>query len=265
MKKHQIQLLVMSLVLTISFSSCQYFFPNLMLRETKDFYYYELKELDDKQHIVLPGDFISFVFSPMKGTELLDNTLQVGSGMNQMMMMSAQGGGMGGPQYFVRDDGKVNLPIVGEIYVSGMKRLDLEKQLAEKLSSLFVDPFLAVNISNRRAFVFAGIGKGQVVPLPRENTSLIELLALAGGLAENAKANKIRIIRGDYENPTIKKIDMSTIKGLKDADIIIQSNDLVIIDPTTRAVPALLREMAPYLSLFTTIFTLIVLLRTNKQ
>jgi polysaccharide export outer membrane protein len=216
-----------------------------------------MTDLKQQEHVVMHGDFITFNVTPQKGLQLVDWATGAGGGQMQMMMQ----GGMA--QYFVRDDGTVDLPVLGDVAVAGMKRLEVEKMLKEKYASVFVDPFLIVTVSNRRAFVFAGLGRAQVVPLPRENTSLAELLALSGGIAENAKSNKIRVIRGDYENPTIRKVDLSTINGLKDAGMIIQANDLIVIEPLTRAVPALLRELTPYLGLLTTALTLVFFIRRN--
>jgi polysaccharide biosynthesis/export protein len=230
-------------------SSCKIFYPNYLLRETKDFYYYEMAELEQQSHIILPGDFISFSISPLKGFQLVES-----SGVTQ-------GFASGNAQYFVRADGYVDLPILGEMYVKGMARLELERQLREKFSTLFNDPFLTVFISNRRAFLFTGIGVASVISLPRENTTLIEVIAIAGGLSGDSKSHKIRVIRGDYNNPTIKKIDLSTIHGLKDANMIIQSNDIIIVEPLTRIAPAVLREISPYMALLTTVFTLVILFK----
>jgi polysaccharide export outer membrane protein len=249
--------LLLLIIPLLTLSSCKYFFPNYLFRETKDFYYYEMTDLKQQEHVVMHGDFITFNITPQKGLMLID--MATGGNAQMQMMMQA-----GMAQYFVRNDGTVDLPILGEVSVSGMKRLEVEKMLKEKYAAIFVDPFLIINVSNRRAFVFAGLGKAQVVPLPRENTNLAELLALSGGIAENAKSNKIRVIRGDYENPTIKKIDLSTINGLKDAGMIIQANDLVVIEPVTRAAPALLRELTPFLGLITTALTLVLLFRRTN-
>jgi len=262
------KLAFLSIISLFFLSSCKFLFPNYLLRETKDFYYYEMTELEDQGHIVLPGDFVSFVISPLKGFGLLDQGAFGNQFSNNTNANNVQGGmnnGLGTAQFFVRTDGYVDLPILGEIYVKGMKRLDLEKQLREKFSTFYNDPFLTVNISNRRAFLFAGMGKASVVVLPRENTTLLEVLALSGGVAENAKANKIRVIRGDYNNPTIKKIDLSTISGLKDGSMIINSNDLVIVDPVTRVVPTLLKEITPLLALLTTVVSVVSLVVVIKS
>jgi polysaccharide export outer membrane protein len=250
--------LLLLIIPLLTLSSCKYFFPNYLFRETKDFYYYEMTDLKQQEHVVMHGDFITFNVTPQKGLQLVDWATQ-GGGQNMMMMNQGLSA-----QYFVRDDGTVDLPVLGDVVVAGMKRLEVERMLKEKYASVFVDPFLIVTVSNRRAFVFAGLGRAQVIPLPRENTSLAELLALSGGITENAKSNKIRVIRGDYENPTIKKVDLSTINGLKDAGMIIQANDLVVIEPVTRAAPALLRELTPYLGLVTTALTLVLLFRRTN-
>jgi len=234
-------------------SSCKVFFPNYLLRETKDFYYFDMVEQAEAFHTVMPGDYISFFVTPMSGMKLID---PFGAEEGSAGGLGAQRMMMRGADYFVRDDGIVDLPVLGELYVKGKNRLDLEKELREKFSVIFVDPYLIVNVSNRRAFLMAGLGSAKVIPLPRENTTLVELLALSGGIGGGAKSHKIRIIRGDYNNPTIKKIDLSTIKGLTDASTIIHANDLIIIDPVTRAVPAVLREIAPILTLLTTLVTL---------
>jgi len=230
-----------------------------------------MAELEDQGHIVLPGDFISFVISPLKGFGLLDrgafgdNEFSGNANSNNSNTQNSLNNGLGTAQFFVRTDGYVDLPILGELYVKGMKRLDLEKQLREKFATFYNDPFLTVNISNRRAFLFAGMGKASVVVLPRENTTLLEVLALSGGVAENAKANKIRVIRGDYNNPTIKKIDLSTINGLKDGSMVINSNDLIIVDPVTRVVPTLLKEITPILALLTTVVSVVSLVVVIKS
>jgi polysaccharide export outer membrane protein len=246
------------LIFGVLFSSCKVFYPNYLLRETRDFYYYEMAELEHQGHIILPGDFISFSVTPLKGFQLIDAAgagagFQPGGLMGNFMFGSAQ--------YFVRPDGYVDLPILGEMYVKGMLRLDLERLLREKYATFFNDPFLTVTISNRRVFLFRGLGRGNVIVLPNENTKLIEVLALAGGITSDSKSHKIRVIRGDYNNPTIKRIDLSTIKGLKDANMIVLSNDIIIVEPITRVVPELLREISPYMSLLTTILSLAILFK----
>jgi polysaccharide export outer membrane protein len=133
--------------------------------------------------------------------------------------------------------------------------------LEEKYSVIYKEPFILLNVTNRRAFVFIGRGNAQVIALPTENTTLIEVIALAGGLTGDSKSHKVRVIRGNYDNPMIKKVNLSTISGLKDADMIIQPYDLIVVEPTTEIAPQLLRQITPILTLATTLTTIILLVR----
>ena len=74
-----------------------------------------------------------------------------------------------------------------------------------------------------------------------------------GGIRDEARSNSIKLMRkiksGERE---IYKIDLSTINGLKAAQMIVQSNDYIYIDFKYRYASAILQELTPWLSLLTT-------------
>ncbi|MDX2003523.1 MAG: polysaccharide biosynthesis/export family protein [Chitinophagales bacterium] len=243
-------------LIIINFSSCKLFYPNFILRDNGAVKYLELRESQKEAQLIVPGDRLSFILKARDGFELID-ILHAGGGAG------AGGMGQGGVAfgYLVRQDGMVELPLLGDLKVVGMARKELEDLLEQKYSSMFNDPFVILQIINRQVYLFTGLNGAQAVALPRDNIKLIELLAMAGGIPPNAKSHKIKIIRGDYANPSIKKIDLSTIEGLKDAGFIVQPNDLIIIDPTTKVAPAILTEITPFLTLITTAFTFYILFK----
>lgn len=243
---------------TLFASSCQVLFPNYLLREDRKYSYTELQiDTGTIAQTIMPGDIINFRLGTRDGYGFVDVIENVG------ISGGAQGNqGMGtNVNYIVRPDGIADFPLIGEVNVTGMTRVALQELLEEKYSFIYKDPFIVLTVTNRRAFVFIGRGNARVVNLPTENTTLIEVIALAGGLTSDSKANKIRVIRGDYDRPMIKKVDLSTISGLKDADMIIQPYDLIVVQPTTQVAPELLRQITPVLTLVTTLTTIILLVR----
>jgi len=247
------------LFVTVFASSCQVLFPNYLLRDDRKFSYTELVDTSANAQTLMPGDIITFQLGTRDGYGFIDVIEQVGISGG-----GGQGGGigiLGGIRYIVRPDGVAEFPLLGEMDVTGLTRLQLQKLLEEKYSVIYNDPFIVLNVTNRRAFVFIGRGNARVVALPTENTTLIEVIALAGGLTNDSKARKVRVIRGDYSKPMIKRINLSTISGLKDADMIIQPYDLIVVEPTTQIAPELLRQITPVLTLATTITTIILLVR----
>jgi polysaccharide export outer membrane protein len=246
----QLRLLVLFLLLSC-LSSCKLLYPNFLLRENKDHVYFEIKEQQAQAQLIVPGDRISFVLKARNGIDLIDVISGGGAVSLQGNIAS----------YLVKEDGNVELPVLGDVKVQGLTIKQLEDLMEQRYSGMYNDPFVIVQIVSRRAYVFMGVGEAQVVPLDRDNIKVIELLATVGGIPATSKSNRIRIIRGDYDHPSIKRIDLSTIEGLKDADFIIQPNDLIIVDPAIKVAPAILTEITPWLSLITTGLTLYLIFK----
>jgi polysaccharide export outer membrane protein len=202
-----------------------------------------------------PGDRFSFLFGTNNGEKIILNQSGVSS-----QSLNGQGNGQRGIQnqnnqftYLVRQDGKANLPLLGEILVAGKTILTLENEIKTLLSENYILPFVQIRVTNQRVIIFPGKGDAQVVGLSNANTSLLEVIALAGGIREESRSNSIKLMR--KMGPTkreIYKIDLSTIQGLKNAQMIVQSNDYIYIDFKPRLASSILQEIGPWLSLMTT-------------
>ena len=91
-------------------------------------------------------------------------------------------------------------------------------------------------------------------------TTLLEILAKSGGISPRGKAKIVKVMRKVGDKREIYKIDISTIDGLKYADMIIQGDDYIYIEPRTRLIQGAITELAPILSLMSTfavVYTLI--------
>jgi polysaccharide export outer membrane protein len=102
--------------------------------------------------------------------------------------------------------------------------------------------------------------QGQVIPLTNENMNLIEVIALSGGVQNNERASNIRLIRGDLKNPEVYIINLSTIDGMTKANLQVQPNDIIYIEPVRRVLTESLQEINPFLGLVSTLITLFVLI-----
>jgi polysaccharide export outer membrane protein len=104
--------------------------------------------------------------------------------------------------------------------------------------------------------IVLGATGGQVIPLANENVKLVEVLALAQGLNNDAKAHNIRIMRGDH----VFVADLSTFDGYVKNNIPIQSGDIVYVEPVRRPLTESLRDYGPILTIITTLTTLAVVI-----
>ncbi len=133
--------------------------------------------------------------------------------------------------YKVRSDSTIKVPVIGRIKVVGLTLNQIEEKLEKILSSQVNSPFVITRIFNRRIFIFQGGYKASIFQLQNENTTLFEVLAQTGGVYKEGNASRIKIIRGDLNNPEIYLVDLSTIDGIKDANLSMQAGDIVYIDP----------------------------------
>jgi polysaccharide export outer membrane protein len=165
--------------------------------------------------------------------------------------------------YLIRPDGITELPILGEVKLAGLSVKEAQDLLAKKYNAEYTSPYVQLEVTNRRVIVFPGNGgDATVVPIMNNNTTLLEALALAGGITERGKAKKIKILRNTYDGRVIYQIDLSTMSGIKYADMVVQANDYIYVEPTAQLTREVFREIAPVISIIsTTIVILSVLSR----
>ena len=80
--------------------------------------------------------------------------------------------------------------------------------------------------------------------------TLLEAIALAGGVTERGRASRIKLIRKDEEGKRqVYMIDLSIIEGLEYTDILVQANDYIYVEPVPEIGRELLKEVTPIVSL----------------
>lgn len=159
--------------------------------------------------------------------------------------------------FIVQSDGYVELPILGRVYAEGKSIVEFQDHLEELFSKQFVDPLAQVSVLNRRAIVFNGNSStGIVVPLMNNNMRLIEVIGASGGLGARADASRIKIIRNSNGMDNVYLVDLSTIEGIDQANMIIENGDVVYVESTKDRGREILAETTPILTLFTSILLL---------
>lgn len=170
-------------------------------------------------------------------------------------------------EYVVRSNGTADLPIIGNIPVSGLTVEELEDTLAARYEKKngYLDPFVQVKLTNQRVIVFPGSGgDAKVILLQNNNTTLMEVIAQAGGIADRGRADKIKLMRTDQGKRTVYEIDLSTIYGLEKADLIVQSNDYVYVEPAEQVGKEAVESAAPIISLLSSALVIFTVFNNLK-
>ncbi len=100
-------------------------------------------------------------------------------------------------QVTVRPDGMITLPLVNDIKAAGLTPEQLRDEVMKAANRFVEDPNATIvvrQINSRRFYVTGQVGKPGTYAL-LSNTTILQALALAGGLAEYAKGNDIVLMR----------------------------------------------------------------------
>lgn len=135
----------------------------------------------------------------------------------------------------VRSDGRISLPLVGEMQAAGRTPAQLEEALKTALAGYITDPQVTVivqTINSRKFNILGQVGKPGSYLLTAD-TTVVDAIALAGGLKEFAKKNGIYVIR-QGPNGTEIRIPFNYqnfIKGKKKTtqNIQLKPNDTVVV------------------------------------
>jgi polysaccharide biosynthesis/export protein len=227
--------------------SCRSLNPSIMFQTGKGYQYAQPDSATMKvqsEYKLAPFNDLELHIYSNDGYKLVDITNSAGGqGMNNNLV-----------KYSIETDGFVKLPLLGRVELKGLTVREAEKLLEEKYATFYNKPFILLKVLNRKVLVFKGEG-GSAAPviLTSDNMTLIDAVAATAGIAPTGKAYKIKLIRGDYKNPKIYLIDLSTIEGMKQADLQLQANDIIYVEPTRNIAESLLVKISPVIGLLTTI------------
>ncbi len=214
-----------------------------------------VRQAEDNYRIAV-NDLLKINLFTNKGEQLIDPNFEsfARSGTNMTLQMQQTRNQF---TYLVQENGIVKLPVIGEVEIAGLTINEAERKLERLYDSSYVDSFVKLQFQNKRVTVLGQTS--QVVPLLNENTSLLEVLALAGGIPFGSKAQNVKIIRGDLQNPEIYVIDLSTISKMRSTVPDIMPGDVIYIEPWRRPWQEGMRDLSPVLGLISSVVTLIFL------
>lgn len=136
-------------------------------------------------------------------------------------------------EYLVRPDGKITLPLVGDIVAASMTTDSISMQITKKLGLFIEDPFITVIVTNaasNRIYVLGEVANPGVYQL-QENLSVLQALALAGGFTEFARKDQMMVIRQFHDIQKSYKINYKDILRAPDKghNLLLKRGDTLVV------------------------------------
>ncbi len=133
----------------------------------------------------------------------------------------------------IRPDGKISLPLVGDVQAAGQTPTQLTEAVTEKLKAYYKEPAqvtVIVHQVNSYAIYVLGEVRNQGKHLVRSGTTFLQTISLVGGFTTFASMNKITLRRKDHEGK-----EVSTLIRYKDVlagqqpNVALKAGDILII------------------------------------
>ena len=153
-------------------------------------------------------------------------------------------------EVFVRPDGRISLPLIGDVKAVGLTTSELRDRITKKLKEYKENPTVAIIVKGIKSYYFTvqgaigggggeGDGGGGKIPL-LSRTTLVQAIGLAGGLSADAVRSRITIFRLGQDSGAPKKIVVSydeiILRGgenivLKPGDTIVVPSETMVLLP----------------------------------
>jgi polysaccharide export outer membrane protein len=134
----------------------------------------------------------------------------------------------------VRSDGRITLPLIGEVIAAGKTPAQLEQELADRLAAYLNHPrvtVLVLQVNSRKFNILGRVSKPGAYALTSSMT-VLDAIAEAGGFQDFAKQKEIYILREEAHNGK-KRISFNyrdVIRGIHpEQNIRIEPHDTIVV------------------------------------
>ena len=137
--------------------------------------------------------------------------------------------------FLVDVNGNIQYPILGELHVEGLTRLQLQDTICARLQNegYVNNPMVVVRFMNFKVFFLSSTG-GKVINVPNERCTFLEALSMSGGLSLYTRRDKIGVMRDVNGKRVIHYLDPRSTAIFDDEFFMLQQNDIIFTEINAR-------------------------------
>lgn len=133
--------------------------------------------------------------------------------------------------YQVEQSGKITFPILGEIQVAGLTLLEAQRRIKEMAEEHLIDPSVRVRILSFKVNVTGEVRNPGMFYNFQGKLNVIDAISMANGITDDAKINKILVVRQEKFSTKTYNLDLTSKKIFESEAFYLQPDDLIYIPP----------------------------------
>lgn len=166
--------------------------------------------------------------------------------------------------YTVNQEGYVNFPFVGEIYVKDMTLNEAQASIEEKVSEYLSNISISVKFVNNSVSVLGEVRRPGEFDFYRDQITIFQAIGNAGGFTDYGNKEGVILIRESDNRLTYHYLDLTNKDIVSSKYYYLIPNDVIIVKPIRQKFRNLSLVNVPvFLTTVTTFATLYLLFRTN--
>ena len=133
----------------------------------------------------------------------------------------------------VDKEGKIQLPIIGEIDCDGLTRNELAKKIENTIreNGMVHDPIVIIQFADVKFSVLGEVARPGQFSITKDRISLFDALAMAGGLTIYGQRENVALIREENGMRTVHYFDLKNPDILTSPYFYLQQDDVVYVTP----------------------------------
>ena len=133
-------------------------------------------------------------------------------------------------------DGYINFPILGRLYVEGLKVSEAQNLIRRKIieGDYIKDPTVAIEFLNFKYTVLGAVSRNGTFTVDGDRITLLEAIANAGDLTSKARINRVAVIREEGNDRKMYMHDLRSTDIFSSPCFYLQQNDIVYVEPKYR-------------------------------
>ena len=231
-----IYLLLILLAVVVALSSCGsskqvVYFQDLKPGET------EINLPEVKAITVRPEDKISIIVNS-RDPQLTDlfNLPYVSRQLGQSLRTNGItiSNNQGVSAYTVDADGEIDFPVLGKMYVAGMKREEIAEYIKNELrrENLVKDPVVTVEFANLCISVLGEVNNPGRFSIDRDRLTVLDALSMAGDLTIYGNRSKVMVLRQEGDVQRVYGLNLTSGNHVYTSPAFyLQQNDVVYVEP----------------------------------